>query len=140
MENTMMRPQAQELLRQCARARCLLMEAENRLGRARNWGVYDLLSGGLIATYFKHRGIDDAVDCLNRARPVLRTLNRELARFRVNANISLEIDSFAKFADFVFDDIFSGIHVQRRINGAREQVHRVLAQLDAVERRLREIA
>ena len=101
-----------------------------------NWGTFDLLGGGMIATAVKHSRINDARDSIHRVQQQLRVFQRELADLGSRTDIEIDIGSFATFADYVFDGLIVDWIVQSRINksldaavSVSEKVHTVLMRL-----------
>lgn len=99
-----------------------LNRVEERLKSAGNWGVADLLGGGLISTFMKHSKMDEAEEELENAKAALRRLQRELEDVGASADFHVDVKGFLRFADYFFDDIISDWMVQSKINDAREQV------------------
>ena len=48
-----------------------LRQAQDCLSSARNWGIYDLLGGGLLSSLVKHSRMDKAQQCINEAKSSL---------------------------------------------------------------------
>lgn len=104
-----------------------LGDVENSLSSARNWGTWDLLGGGLLATAVKHSRINDARRDIHYTQQLLRLFERELAD--VQLEIRIGVGGLATFADFFFDGLIFDWVVQSRINrsldGTRQQRERV---------------
>lgn len=107
-----------------------LKEVQNSLHSAGNWGTYDILGGGFIATMAKHSRIDEAKDGIDRTQSLLRKFHRELKDVGSNANINIEIGSFLTFADYFFDGLFADWSVQSRINDAEDRVFETLRKVN----------
>ncbi|MDF2674120.1 MAG: hypothetical protein K0R09_2388, partial [Clostridiales bacterium] len=107
-----------------------LKQVENSLHSASNWGTYDMLGGGFIATMAKHSRIDEAKDEIDRTQSLLRKFHRELKDVGSITNINIEIGSFLTFADYFFDGIFADWSVQNRINDAEERVSETLRRVN----------
>ncbi len=86
------------------------------LKSAKNWGTFDMFGGGLIATAVKHSRLNDAQQSINKVQHSLRCFQRELADVGATANLSIDIGSFATFADYVFDGLIVDWMVQSRIS------------------------
>jgi hypothetical protein len=95
-----------------------LSEVQASLESASNWGTFDMLGGGLLATMAKHDKIDEARYKVNGAQSSLRKFHRELSDLGESIDIDLEIDSFLSFADYFFDGFFVDWAVQSKIEGA----------------------
>ena len=55
-----------------------LREAKEQLNSARNWGIYDMIGGGLISSMIKHSKIDRANEWMDQANRDLRCFAKEL--------------------------------------------------------------
>jgi predicted ATPase len=101
---------------------------EARLNSARNFGIWDILGGGLLVTAVKHLRISDAQRDVHKIQQLLRRFERELADVQIETDIGL--GGFATFADYFFDGFIVDCIIQTRINSSldctREQ--RVRAQ------------
>ncbi len=114
-----------------------LGDVENSLSSARNWGTWDLLGGGLLATAVKHSRINDARRDVHRAQQLLRLFERELAD--VQDEIKIEIGGLATFADFFFDGLIVDWVVQSRIHRSLESTRQQRARVQDVVARLRQM-
>ena len=84
---------------------------------AGNWGIVDLIGGGIIITAVKHSKIDKAKAGIHEVQSRLGRFRRELAdlRMRPDVPLSVEISSFEKFADYLFDGLIFDWVVQSKI-------------------------
>jgi hypothetical protein len=109
---------------------------------AGNWGIVDLVGGGLIVTAVKHSKIDRAKAAIHEVQTRLGRFWRELADLRTGpeAPLGVEISSFEKFADYLFDGlIFDWIvqsKISRSLDAAREMHARMTALVADLRRRL----
>lgn len=106
-----------------------LNQVQDSLASAGNWGTYDMLGGGFIATMAKHSRIDEARDEIARTQSLLRKFHRELQDVGENANIDIEIGSFLTFADYFFDGLFADWSVQNRIHDSQDRVYETLSRV-----------
>ena len=60
------------------RARMSLQTAHDKLGSARNWGIVDILGGGLISGLMKHSRVNDASYHVEQAKRNLLSFQQEL--------------------------------------------------------------
>jgi hypothetical protein len=113
------------------------------LNSASNWGIWDMLGGGLFVTWAKHSRLNDAKRQISQAQAACRTFARELRDVQMHLDINLELDGFLTFADYFFDGFFADIMVQSRINSMRDDVRRQRAYIErtlrTLEDRLRKI-
>lgn len=108
------------------------------LRKAQNWGIYDMVGGGLLATAIKHSNIDEAKSLIQDVQVWLKKFKRELSdvRFANSEKLSIQLDSFSTFADYFFDNLIFDWVVQSKINRSLEgcetickQVHQLVTQL-----------
>jgi hypothetical protein len=64
-----------------------------------NWGTWDVIGGGLISTAVKHSRIDRARASAHQVQQLLRRFQRELGDVGATSDITIDIGSFATFAD-----------------------------------------
>ncbi len=107
--------------------------AQRYLKKAGNWGIVDILGGGVISSLIKHSRISEAQACVQQAEADLDTFRRELADIRVP---DLQIGGFLTFADFFFDGLLSDLLVQSRIREAIRRLDDACRQVEDVLYRL----
>lgn len=111
-----------------------LIEAQNQLRKARNWGIYDILGGGFLSSMIKHSKIDNARSCIERAKYDLDVFNRELQD--VSGSINVDIGGLLTFFD-VMDNFFADLLVQSKISDASRQVEQAIYKVEDILRRLK---
>lgn len=116
-----------------------LKRSEELLGKASNWGIWDMLGGGLLSTMFKHHRMDDAQAAMDEAKGHLRRLKRELLDVSFTEDLKMDIGSFLTFADYFFDGIIADWMVQSKIGDALNQVREAKRQVSSIRRRLYEM-
>lgn len=99
-----------------------LNRAAQSLKSAGNWGIVDMLGGGLISTFVKHSKMNDAEALVQQARSALKRFQKELTDVENVAEFHIETGDFLSFADYFFDGIIADWLMQSRINEARTQV------------------
>lgn len=100
-----------------------LGSAGDALRGARSWGVFDMVGGGLIATYAKHSNIDKGRMWAERAQQHLRHFARELEDVALSGkDLAVDVGDFLRFSDYFFDGLIVDWMVQRRILEAMERV------------------
>lgn len=77
MSNQMMKQEIQEAIMAGDRALRSLRTASEKLNSAKNWGIVDLLGGGLITDLIKHSKMRDASRYLDEARYDLKRFQKE---------------------------------------------------------------
>lgn len=113
--------------------------ADEALGSAKHWGVFDMIGGGILSTYFKHSRLDRAKSCIADAKQALKVFQNELADVSQVMELSIPIGDFLTFADFFFDGFFVDWVVQSRIDVARRQLHEAIGKVKRMVASLQEI-
>jgi hypothetical protein len=108
-----------------------LQQVSSDLGSASNWGTWDMLGGGIIATMAKHSKIDSAKQHAHEAQRQLRRFREELADSGQRLNVSLEIGGFSKFADYFFDGLIADWVVQSKIQQGSSACSTAIASVNA---------
>ncbi len=85
------------------------------LESAKNWGIWDMVGGGLISSVIKHTKIDDARKVVYEVQTKMGQFKRELADVENNIDIEINIGGFESFADFFFDGLIFDWIVQSKI-------------------------
>ncbi|MCJ7582784.1 MAG: hypothetical protein MUP98_19885 [Candidatus Aminicenantes bacterium] len=85
---------------------------------AGNWGVVDLIGGGLIITAIKHSKIDKARAAVHEVQDLLGRFQRELSDLQISpeSQLGIDVSSFQTFADYIFDGLIFDWIVQSKIN------------------------
>ena len=126
-----------EALRLVVGAENDLMDALDRLGSARNWGLFDIFAGGLISSLIKHGKIDDAQRDVQSAKYKLESARRVLNAGEGAIDVDLDgIDGFTKFFDIATDSFLADLWVQGEIADRRRAVEGMLAKVRALRRSL----
>lgn len=132
MSDEMMRKEVKEAIAAGTRALGSLRNAQECLNSARNWGIADIVGGGLFSTLVKHSKMDDAAEYLEKARVDLKRFQKELRDVNVAIDLRMEINSFLSFADIVFDGLVADYLVQTEINEARGQVEEAIDRVESL--------
>ncbi|NMB02524.1 MAG: hypothetical protein GX971_13575 [Firmicutes bacterium] len=89
----------------------------------------------------KHGKIDRAESLLKQVQSQLIRLQKELGDINVSLAASVQVSSFERFMDIVFDNVLSDWITQSRINDSlsevtivKSEIRRVIATLDRIER------
>lgn len=122
----------QEAIGAGVRALDSLKAASRYLENASNWGLLDMIGGGLFTTMLKHSKLDDAAKAMEAARYDLRNFSKELADIDRRFNLSLNIGDFLEVADYLFDNFFIDFMVQEKITDARRQVETAIMEVERI--------
>lgn len=98
---------------------------ESALSSAEGWGTWDVFGGGLISDLAKYSHLDDAQQQINGLQRSLSRFRTELADVDIRTGVQVEVDSFLRFADYFFDNIFTDWAVLDRIRRTQSQIHEV---------------
>lgn len=118
-----------EAVRAGERALDSLREAKAKLDSARNWGIYDILSGGMISSMVKHSKMSSANEWVEQANRDLKRFAKEL-RDVDEDGLYVQAGSLASTLDIFFDNVFSDFIVQNRINEARGEIDRMIDRIE----------
>ena len=108
-----------------------LDEAAEQLDGARNWGLLDILGGGLLTSLVKRSRLDGASEAVGRAQRDLEALARELRDCSGVTGVDLRRSDMLELFDIVFDNSITDLFVQSRIEDARADVRRARARVAA---------
>ncbi len=111
--------------------RCL-SQARDCLNSAGNWGIVDMLGGGLITTYIKRSKMKDADLLVQQARSALKRFQKELTDVENIPEFRIETGDFLTFADYFFDGLVADWLVQSKINDARRQVENAMVKINYI--------
>ena len=114
-----------------------LQEAQAKMNSARNWGLLDLIGGGIFSGFMKHAKINDASVYIEQAKRDLSTFSDELNDVRDIEQLNVDVDGFLTFADFFFDGLIADFFVQSRINEGQEQISQAIIKVQNILARLR---
>lgn len=107
----------------------LIAEAETKFNKARNWGFFDILGGGFITDLFKHSNLDSASDIMNKINYLLKDLQRELDEVVTPTDFSMNTNTFASFADFIFDGVLADAYMQSKIMSSLKELKNLRSTL-----------
>lgn len=119
----------QEAIQAANHALACLRQADAYLQSAKNWGLFDMLGGGALTTFFKHSKMDDARYEMERAKRALQGFRKELADVDQRLHLSLETGDFLTFADYFFDGLIADWLVQSKIQDAKAQIENAIIQV-----------
>lgn len=114
----------------------LIDEAETKFNKARNWGFFDILGGGFITDLFKHSNLDSASDIMNKINYLLKDLQRELNEVVTPTDFSMNTNTFASFADFIFDGVLADAYMQSKIMSSLKELKNLRSTLLSLKSKL----
>ena len=110
-----------------------LERAKEQLGKARSWGIVDILGGHGLVTLIKQMKVEAARRNLDQARYDLMSFGRELEDIHLDLNIN--IGDLLTIFDF-YDNFFADVLVQNWIVQAQDKIQYAI---DVVQDALRHI-
>ena len=113
-----------------------LNEAADCLNSAGNWGIVDLLGGGLLTTFIKRSKMKDADELVQQARSALKRFQKELTDVENIPEFRIETGDFLTFADYFFAGIVADWLVQSKINDSRRQVENAIIKVNYIMEQL----
>ena len=116
-----------------------LNEARSLLDSAGNWGIVDMLGGGLLTTMIKRSKMKDADGVMQEARQALKRFQKELMDVENIPEFHIEMGDFLAFADYFFDGIIADVMVQSRINDAKRQVDNAIRKVEYIMNQLKSL-
>ena len=109
-----------------------LERAKEKIGSAKNWGIFDMMGGGLFSSLFKHSKIDRASADIEEAKRQLAVFKRELEDVSISEDFSVGIGDGLRFIDTFLDNVFADVVVQSRINSAIDRLDKVSGQVRGI--------
>lgn len=109
-----------------------LEDMKEHLNKAKNWGMWDMMGGGLISSMAKHAAIDEANTIAHNSQHLLKSFEKELLDVNEFTDIEVNLSSFESFADFFFDGFFIDWFVQSKINDSINRVENTYSKIDSI--------
>ncbi len=98
----------------------------NNLEQAKNWGNWDMMGKGRMASYNKHDAIDRSRETAYQAKHLLNRFQQELYKLGAGSfTFDIRIDSLSSFTDIFFDNLISDWIIQQKIKNAVSNVYSV---------------
>ncbi|WP_315107792.1 hypothetical protein [Clostridium intestinale] len=114
----------------------VLEEAKKEFESAKSWGTLDMFGGGVMSSMIKRGHIENANRVLNEVQYLVKSFKKELNDVNVSLDMKYVSGDFSDMTDIFFDNFFSDIMVQDKINNALNNVNRTLG---VVERNTKEL-
>lgn len=114
----------------------VLEEAKKEFESAKSWGTMDMLGGGVMSSMIKRGHIENANRVLNEVQYLVKSFKKELNDVNISLDMKYVSGDFSDMTDIFFDNFFSDIMVQDKINNALNNVNRTLR---VVERNTKEL-
>ena len=109
------------------------------LQQAKNWGNWDMMGKGRMASYNKHDAIDRARDSAYQAKHLLNRFQQDLYSLGAGSfSFDVTMESLSSFTDIFFDNLISDWIMQQKVKNAlsnvfsvRDKVNRILQSLES---------
>lgn len=136
MDNPNYQQEIQEAIRAGQAAKSSLLQAKDCLKSAGNWGLLDMLGGGLFTTFVKRSKMHDAERLVQRARSDLMQFRKELTDVGDIADFHVDTGNFLAFADYFLDCFVADLLVQSKIQDAKRQVDDAIENVERILQQL----
>jgi len=113
-----------------------LRTAQDNLNSAKNWGIVDMLGGGMMTSFIKHSKMNNAQSHMEQAKYDLQRFGKELGDISACMDLDFNTADFLSFADYFFDGLVADWMMQDRINNARAQVDEAIRRVQGIMKRL----
>lgn len=102
------------------------------------WDAFGGVGGGIFADMMKHDALDEAQEMIEELQITLRRFETELDDVAISADIQVNFDSFSRFADIFFDNIFVNWEIMEQIEDSVDVVEGIFAQIQEALQQLDE--
>ena len=114
----------------------VLEKVQKNLNSAKNWGTYDLVGGDFLGAMMKHSRIDEAQRLLQESIYKLNAFEKELKDVQGFHLDLINLSTWDYTFDILFDNIFTDISIQNKINQSLNQIHHALHQVETTLQQL----
>ena len=126
-----------EVKQQTEKVLALIEEALKKLNSASNWGLYDILGGGMISSVIKRNRMKDSNQLLKEIEDTMRKLQDEYVHIELSLPDKFYLDFSTEFLDVWFDNIWTDLSVQNNLKRTREQLERLREKIFELDRVLK---
>lgn len=109
-----------------------LNQAKDRLNSAKNWGLADILGGGVFITMAKRNRLNEAENEMRLAKYAINRLEDRLVYLRKSDDLYIEMSDFATAMDYLFDNPLTDIVIQSRISDAKDRVEKAIVRVEKI--------
>lgn len=127
-----------EAKRAAQEAMTILQQAQSEQKSARGWGIFDLIGGGMIASFAKRSRMNAMRNTLEILDASLGTLSDELQDVPLDTPARPDDSFTAQLLDIGFDNVFTDLYVQGELNETGRQLDRLEETLTQMLRELDE--
>lgn len=113
-----------------------LVQANNCMNTAGNWGLVDMLGGGFFSSFVKHSSAEEAEQWINQAQGYLECMNNGLEVILQNKASHLQFSALEIVVDMWMDSSFMDCLVQLHIGKVQKQIRKAIRQVENVRNEL----
>lgn len=106
--------------------------ALEKLDKAKGWGLFDILGGGLISSLAKKNRIEEANQAIEKAKRDLIIFNNELADVDLVDDLRVDVDGILGTADWLFDNTIVDVIVQLKISKSIENIESAIDKIEQI--------
>lgn len=114
----------------------VLEKVQKNLNSAKNWGTYDLIGGDFLGAMMKHSRIDEAQRLLQESIYKLNAFEKELKDVQGFHLDLINLSTWDYTFDILFDNIFTDMSIQNKINQSLNQIRHALHQVETTLQQL----
>lgn len=123
------RKEISEAISSCDRVLNSIYAARGELKGAKNWGLVDMLGGGLFTGLIKHSKMGQAQNAMSDITRELRILQKELHDVSDAMEIRMNNTQLDMVLDLFFDNIFTDWNTQSKIGHALNDLDELEADI-----------
>lgn len=110
--------------------------ALKQINGAKTAGIIDIFSNSFLVGLFKHHKLNEVSSSLNQAKRDLMAFKKELTDVYQFDDNNLVTDDLVGLSDLFFDNIFSDLMMQKRIDNAKSEIETMIDRVEDILSRL----
>ena len=112
----------------------LIDEALDKIKSASNWGIYDVIAGGMVSSMIKRERMKESNRLMEEIGLALNKLKNEYGDIAWQLPERLSLDLTSELLDVWFDNIFTDLSVQSNLSKQKDQLVKLSEQVKELER------
>lgn len=112
----------------------LIDEALDKIKSASNWGIYDVIAGGMVSSMIKRERMKESNRLMEEIGLALNKLKKEYGDIAWQLPERLSLDLTSELLDVWFDNIFTDLSVQSNLSKQKDQLVKLSQQVKELER------
>lgn len=125
-----------EAIEACDQVLNHMYASKKYISSAKNWGIFDIIAGGLITSIIKRNKMSNAQHEIDMAKSALVNLKSELSDISEIMDIDINVGIILDVSDIFFDNVFSDIIAQGKINRFRNDLEHAIQKIEFIRDRL----